>query len=514
LKSATRTAALLTGAVVMLASPVVAWKAMQDPADPRISVGAVPAATLIPGDVRDMTGRMIAGAVWTGLVAYDPRTGAPVNAAAESVTSDDRKVWTVKLGAGGRFQDGSPVTAGSFTGAWSAVLREGWSGARLLTEVAHIKGAKQVAGAKGAKAGSDRVDGLKVVDDRTFTVTLERPLNGFPALLGDPAFFPLPESVLRSRDWASFGRRPLGNGPYRIRSTGPAETVLERPGARTIVVKAMAAAKQYSAVRAGDLDIATAVPPDKHGSMEADFRNRHLAPPGRSMTYLAFPEWDERYAEPSVRQALSLAIDRSAVSEGVLGNQTSPADSLVPPGILPGKRESGPCRPCVHDSRAAVAVMADAGGFKGQVRIWHEPGDDAWVKVVAGQLRKELKLDAQPVQVDDLAKAVADRKVDGPFVLHSTPAYPAPVAALAPLLDAGTGYSDDYTSELVDQAESAATPEDGVTPARMAETSMLRDMPAMPLWTAHDHLVWSERLRGVTADAFSGLRLGVLSVKD
>jgi len=506
MKSTTRTAALLTGAVVMLATPAVAWKVMQDPADPRISVGAVPAATLIPGDVRDMTGRMIASAVWTGLVSYDPRTGGPVNAAAESVTSDDRKVWTVKLKPGGRFQDGSPVTSTSFTGAWTAVLHEGWTGARLFTEVAHVK---------GAKVKGDRVDGLKVVDDRTFTVSLDRPLNGFPALLGDPAFFPLPESVLRSRDWTAYGRRPIGNGSYSIRSTGPAETVLDRPGARTIVVKAMPdPAKQYAAVRAGDLDIATAVPANKHGSMEADFRKRHLAPPGRSMTYLAFPEWDKRYAEPSVRQAMSMAIDRSAVSEGALSNQTSPADSLVPPGVLPGKRESGPCRPCVHDSRAAVAVMADAGGFKGQVRIWHEPGDDAWVKVVAGQLRKELKLDAQPVQVDDLAKAVADKKVDGPFVLHSTPAYPAPVAALAPLLNAGTGYSDGYTGDLIDQSESAAAPEDGVTQARMAETSMLRDMPAMPLWTAHDHLVWSERLRGVTTDAFTGLHLGALTIKD
>ena len=80
--------------------------------------------------------------MWSGLVSYDPRTGGPVNAAAESVTSDDRKVWTVKLKPGGRFQDGSPVTSTSFTDAWKTVLREGWSGGHLFTEVAHIKGAK------------------------------------------------------------------------------------------------------------------------------------------------------------------------------------------------------------------------------------------------------------------------------------------------------------------------------------------------------------------------------------
>ncbi|GAA2611395.1 ABC transporter substrate-binding protein [Actinomadura fulvescens] len=510
MKSSTRTAALLTGAVVMLVSPVVAMRALSDPADPRISVGAAPAATLVPGDVRDGTGRMIAAAVWTGLVAYDPRTGVPVNAAAESVTSDDRKVWTVRLKAGGRFHDGSPVTARSFTGAWGAVLREGWAGARLFTEVARVK---------GAKVKRERVAGLKVVDDRTFEVTLDRPLNGFPALLGDPAFAPMPDSVLASRDWASYGRRPIGNGPYRVRAHDQRETVLDRAGARTIVVKAMPdAAAQYAAAQAGDLDLATAVPPNRHESMEADFRRRHLIVPGRAMTYLAFPQWEKRLTNPTIRQAMSMAIDRKAVSEGPLGYQTSPANALVPPGVLPGRRDEGQCRPCVHDPAASAATFTGAGGLSGPLPIWYEAGagDDAWVKAVADQLRKQLKLDARPkaVPAAELRSALEDRKVDGPFVFKAAPAYPAPIAALTPLLDARTGYAEDYILDLIGDAEGAATPDEAVTPARLAETALLRDMPAVPLWSLHDHLVWSERLRGVTADAFTGVRLDRLTIRD
>ncbi|WP_165975829.1 peptide ABC transporter substrate-binding protein, partial [Actinomadura rubrisoli] len=391
MKSAPRTAALVTGAVVVLLAPVVALKAWSDPADPRLSVGAPAPATLLPGDVRDATGRMIANAVWTGLVAYDPGTGAPVGAAAESITSRDRRVWTVRLRAGGVFHDGSPVTSRSFTGAWTAVLREGWAGARLLTDVARIKGAGHPRG--------DEVQGLKVKDDRTFEVTLDRPLNGFPALLGDPAFLPMPDGVLRSRDWASYARSPVGNGPLRVVSRTGGEIVLRRPsGGRAIVVKAMPdAARQYSAVEGGDLDIATRVPPARHESMDADFRGRHLAVPGRSMTYLAFPAWEKRLSSPTVRQALSMAVDRSAMTEGALGHQYSPADSLVAPGIRPGHRE-GQCRMCVHDSRAASAALADAGGLTGPLFLWYEAGagDDAWVKAVADQLRKELKLDARP----------------------------------------------------------------------------------------------------------------------
>lgn len=508
MKSSTRTAALVTGAVAVLLAPVAALRAWSEPADPRISVGAPAPATLLPGDVRDPAGRMIANAVWTGLVGYDPETGVPANAAAESISSPDRKVWTIRLRPGATFQDGTPVTARSFTGAWTAVLRENWAGSRLLTDVAHIKGAAR---------GKDDIPGLKVKDDRTFEVTLDRPLNGFPALLGDPAFFPLPESVLESRAWASYERAPVGNGPLRVKSRSAREIVLQpRESGRTVVVKAMPDARdQYTSAEAGDLDVATQVPPDRHESMDADFGDRHLAVPGRGVTYLAFPEWEERLKSPTVRQALSMAIDRPAVTEGPLGHQYSPADSLVAPGIRPGRR-AGPCRPCVHDSKAAVAALADAGGLTGPLNLWYEAdrGDDAWVKAVAGQLRKELKLDARPHPVTGLRKALGDHKVDGPFVVHTTAAYPAPVAAIAPLLAAGTGFDDAYTTGLVADAQRAATPEDGVIPARLAETAMLRDMPAIPLWSRHAHLVWSERVRGLTAAPFTGLRLPTLRIED
>jgi oligopeptide transport system substrate-binding protein len=506
LNSLTRTAALVIGAVAMLVAPLAGMKLLSGPDDPRVSVGAAPAATLVPGDVRDATGRMVAGAVWTGLTAYDPRTGSAALAAAESIASTDRKVWTVRLRPGGRFHDGSAVTARSFTGAWTAVLREGWSGARLFTEVARIQ---------GAAVRKDGVEGIKVKDDRTFEVTLDRPLNGFPALVAAPAFMPMPESVLQSRDWASYGRRPIGNGAFRVAAHGPRETVLQRPNARTVVLKAIPdAAQQYTAVEAGDLDVATAVPPDRHEAMDTEFRNRHLTLPGLATTYLAFPSWEERFT-PAVRQALSLAIDRNAITENALGHQATAANSLVPPGILPGRRE-GQCRLCLHDPRAATAALTDAGGIKGTLTLWHEKADAAWVEDIAGQLRKGLTIDVQPHQVTaaELQKALDDREVNGPFVVRSTAPYPAPVSALRPLVEASTGYDEDRVSDLIDQAEAAPTPESGVTPARLAESALLRDMTAMPLWTAHEHFVWSERTNTVTADPFTGLRLDRLSLKD
>ncbi|GAA2083960.1 peptide ABC transporter substrate-binding protein [Actinomadura alba] len=511
MKTTTRTVALVTGAVAMLVGPVVAVRALSGSDDERISVGAAAPASLVPGDVRDATGRMIAGAVWTGLVSYDPRTGAAVNAAAESITSDDRRVWTVRLRAGGRFHDGSAVTADSFTGAWTAVLRERWHGARLFTEVARVKGA-----AKAAETG--RVAGLETVDARTLRVTLDRPLTGFPALLGDPAFLPLPDAVLRSRDWRSYERLPIGNGPYRVRGHDQRETTLVRVGAkpedRPIVVRTMPdAARQYAAVQAGELDVATRVPAERHRFMETEFRGRHLIVQGRETTYLAFPLREKRFTSVTLRQAMSMAVDRSAVTEGALGQQASPAVSLVPAGVTLGRRE-GQCRMCVHDPAAAAAALSDAGGLTGPVTLWFDATDEPAMRAVAQQLRDALKLDVRlkALPTAEYREALADERVDGPFMVHSAPAYPSPVAALAPVLGVPTGYRAKYPADLIAEAEDAATPDEGVVPARLAESALLRDLPVTPLWYGHDHLVWSERVRGVTADAFGGLRLDRLTI--
>jgi oligopeptide transport system substrate-binding protein len=493
-----RTVALIAGAVVVLTVPLVVAKAMRRPADPRVSVGAAPPATLLPGDIHDATGRMIANAVWTPLVSADPRTGAAVDVAAESITSGDRRVWTVRLRPGGRFHDGSAVTARSYTGAWSAVMHAAWHGTRLLTDVARIKD-------------------LENVDDRTFQVTLGRPLTGFPLLLGDPAFLPLPDSVLRSRDWAAYGRVPVGNGPYRVRGASGHEITLTREGARTIVVKAMPdAARQYAAARAGDLDVATRVPPNRHASMTADFPRRHLVVPGRDLTVVGFPLWEGRFRSPEVRRALSLAIDRVEITEGALGHQADPATSLIPPGIALGRRQ-GQCLACVHDPKAASATLADAGGLTGPVTLWYDAGsgDGPWVQAVARQLRSVLRLDVRPkaVPAGSFWQALGDHQVDGPFASHVVADYPSPAAALAALADIPTGYPSGFAGDRLSAADRAATPEAGVIPARLAETTLLRDLPVVPLWSGHDHLVWSKRIRGVAADPFGGLRLDRLTVE-
>ena len=57
------------------------------------------------------------------------------------------------------------------------------------------------------------MSGLEVVDESTFTVTLDGPFAQFPVTVGYNAFYPLPESFFEDPDAA--GKLPVGNGPFK-----------------------------------------------------------------------------------------------------------------------------------------------------------------------------------------------------------------------------------------------------------------------------------------------------------
>src|SRR3954464_9519645 len=93
-----------------------------DPARPGVlSAGTREPATLLPADVADQAGRLVTGALWTPLADYDATSGKLTPRAAESITSSDQVHWTVKLRAGGKFHDGTDVTAKSYVDTWGVV---------------------------------------------------------------------------------------------------------------------------------------------------------------------------------------------------------------------------------------------------------------------------------------------------------------------------------------------------------------------------------------------------------
>ena len=170
-----------------------------------------PQNPLIPGNTNETGGGKPVGLLFSQLVSFD-KDGKASNEVAESITPNaDATQYTIKLKSGWKFTDGTPVTAESFTKAWSYVANAK-NAQKCSSFFSAIAGYDDLQ--KDGLKGDEQLSGLKVVDDTTFTVDLNQSDSVFPIKVGYPAFAPLPESFYK--DPKAFGEAPVGNGPYKF----------------------------------------------------------------------------------------------------------------------------------------------------------------------------------------------------------------------------------------------------------------------------------------------------------
>lgn len=137
-----------------------------------VTVGIAEPRHLIPANTTDAGGAEVLNALFTPLVTYDA-AHRPVEAAAETVSTKDNRVWTITLRAGWTFHNGAPVTADSYVNAWNAGAYgpNGMEGNHFFDRILGYAALNPATGAPRTKA----LTGLKRVDDLTFQVTLTEP---------------------------------------------------------------------------------------------------------------------------------------------------------------------------------------------------------------------------------------------------------------------------------------------------------------------------------------------------
>lgn len=173
-----------------------------------------PQNALIPGDTNETGGGKVGQLLFANLIAFNAK-GEAENEVADSIKPNaDSTQYTITLKDGWKFTDGTPVTAESFTKAWSYVANAK-NAQKCSSFFSSIKGYDKLQDANSLK-GDEQLEGLKVKDDKTFTVDLNAPDSVFPVKIGYLAFAPLPESFYK--DPKAFGEKPVGNGMYKLDS--------------------------------------------------------------------------------------------------------------------------------------------------------------------------------------------------------------------------------------------------------------------------------------------------------
>ena len=308
------------------------------------------ASTLLPPLASDAASHAIIGLVYNGLVKYDGDLNIVGDLAESWDISPDGLTITFKLRQGVRWHDGAPFTAQDVLFTYRTMVDP-------KTPTAYSGDYLQV---KKAEA----------VDDYTFRVTYPKP---FAPALGTWSLAIMPRHLLAGRDitQSPLGRHPIGTGPYIFKEwrAGDRITLADNPDyfkGRTYLSGYVYQVKpnlatMFLELKAGNIDRMGLTPLQYTRQTAypkfARLYNKYRYIPF-SYVYLGYNLEDPRFADRRVRQALTHAINKQEIIEGVLMGLGEEACGPYKPGTW---YYNPRVERFSYDPEKARALLAEAG---------------------------------------------------------------------------------------------------------------------------------------------------------
>ena len=323
-------AALLAGSATMLS-------ATHARAEKILRIGSFEPQSMDPHFVTIVQSAYITDDMFLNLLTYGP-DGTPIPGAAESWTvSGDGLTYIFKI-RDHDWSDGVPVTAGDFVAAWNRILDPAL-GAKYASLLYIIDGAQDVnTGKKGAKLAAE------ALDDHTLRVRLTAPAPYFLAQLTHETAATIPRHVVEKygKDWVKPEHIAV-NGAYKLVEWLPkvhvkltknqkfydvdnikVDQVIYYP-----IADLVAAQNRF---RAEELDICRDIASQQIPWLRAHLANSLHIAPYNGIYYYTVRTTKDMFKDVRVRRALSMAINREAIVNGILKGGQLPAYSFVPPG--------------------------------------------------------------------------------------------------------------------------------------------------------------------------------------
>ncbi|WP_404402302.1 peptide ABC transporter substrate-binding protein [Pelagibacterium halotolerans] len=296
-------------------------------------------ASLDPHRVSGDWENRIVGDYLEGLMTED--IGAePILGQAESYEiSEDGLTYTFTIRDDAVWSDGEPVTAQDFEYAFKRLLSP-----EMAADYAYLQ--YPIKNAEAVNAGEMDVDelGIEVIDDKTIAFTLEAPTPYFLDALTHYTAYPVPMHLVEElgEDWIQ-PENIVGNGAYSITEWVPnshikavkSETFHDADNVdiEEVMYYSMddisAALQRY---RAGEFDILTDFPTDQYQLLQDQYPGEAHVAPFLGLYYYVINHNKEELADPNVREAMSMAINREVIGPDILGTGELPAYGWVPPG--------------------------------------------------------------------------------------------------------------------------------------------------------------------------------------
>lgn len=321
--------------------------------------------TLDPGLFTGIIEGNIIVNLFEGLLRYDAKSAEPLPAMAKNWTvSSDGKTYTFYLRDGLTWSDGTPITAKDFFYSWERVLRPA-TAATYAFQLYPVKNAEEY---NQGKITDSKQLGLKVINDKTFQVTLVNPTPYFLKLAAHQTLAPVNEAAVKKygATW-SFPGKIVCNGPFVLKQWTPQKEILlvknekywDAANVKLDAVRFLPVPEYETAVKMyemGQLDNVFELPPLKVATFKS--RPDYIGAPYLNSMYYWFNTKVKPFDDVRVRQALTLAIDRAVITDKVLRRGDLPINSFVPPGIT---GYTPPAAASLFNPSKAKALLKEAG---------------------------------------------------------------------------------------------------------------------------------------------------------
>jgi peptide/nickel transport system substrate-binding protein len=280
---------------------------------------------------------------------------------------------------------------------------------------------------------------VDILDPYTIKFTFHKV---YADILTDSDIMAVPKHIYENLG-SNFGATPVGNGPYKIKEWIPGSHLVllfndayyrGRPPLDEIIIR------QYATVpamiqdfSAGNLDVVLNIPPKEAQNLIENDDVNIDSRPGNGYTYIGWNCEHQFLKDPSVRTALSMAINKEAILSNIFADM-----GVISLGPLP--QSSWGCdttiTPVVYDTVEAKRVLAQQGFVdRNRNRIIDKDGTDfalniitnvenpervGMLEYIASELRKlGIRVNTRTLDAGAFITAVLNKEFDG-FIMGWT----------------------------------------------------------------------------------------------
>lgn len=457
--------------------------------------------------------------LYEGLLATDA-DGSVIAGVAESWdVSDDGLRYTFRLRDDAKWSNGQVVTARDFVSGIRRTLQPGTASTYSFL-LYPIRNAEAIA--EGRLPVNEL--GVSARDETSLIIELDAPAPYLLSILTMPIAFPLFDDGRDPGGRFTDPDRFIGNGPFLLADWQPGSRIRLRKNPSFREASSVAIDEvhylpisepmtELNMYRAGELDITFAVPGTHVGALQRTHAADLKIAPFLALYYLAFDLSEAPLDDASLRNALSMAIDREALVR-VTGRGEQPAYGLVPDGIndyVPARsrwmslsREARLARARAMYARAGYSAAAPL-----RITLLYDAADihETIAVAVSEMWRNELGIDVQ-LEKREWKHLLAARKNRAewqvmPFAWSGDYDHPA---TFTDLVRSGSpqnlsGYANPHYDALLEEAQATIDRAEQLRLYAAAEAVALEDDPIAPLYFfVSKHLV-SPSITGFESNA-------------